>query len=103
MQRLSGGGAINIIEDTGAVDTIITGQAGDKKPSIEFVQDKNIKRDKEKVNIVIREENPKEEKKAEGKRGAKIKEVSAPKPPKEIDLGAGIVQEGRRGRRHIKF
>ncbi len=73
MRRLAGEEPINILEDTGAVDTVIKGEAGEEHPTVKFVRDKKVKAGK-----------------ARSERG-----------PGEIDLGAGVVQEGKR--RHIRW
>jgi hypothetical protein len=84
MQRLSGGSRININEDTGAVDTVLHGGEGEKV-QIRFVPDKSIKREwrlKERQHSTY---------------------IRKARKAKEVYLGAGVVQEGLSGRRHIKI
>jgi hypothetical protein len=102
MQRLSGLDEINIMEDTGAVDTVIKGESGEKKIQAGFVKDMSVKRHRGKEvyrneRVVMKE--------AEGK--TKNRRIPGGKPvtkefkQRAIDLGAGVVREGKW--QHIEF
>jgi hypothetical protein len=113
MQRLSGKAKLDITEDTGAIDTIIRDSEINKKPFIRFVRDKtatahNKNNNKTKQvfregNITIKEENREEKPITRQSRPKYKHEIINRIKPREMNLGAGVVQEGRRGRRHIKL